>query len=81
VQICTGKGVDADDYLGNECAGAVTNIGIEVCHLKVGNRAAALCRGSFATVVVNPGNHVRKIPNTMSYAAAAMVPFACHRLL
>ncbi|KAK7754515.1 Type I Iterative PKS [Diatrype stigma] len=72
--ICLGEVVD--DHLGNECAGVITHVGNAAHHLAVGDRVAAWCPGSIATVIRSPAASVQKIPNTMSFTAAAAIPSA-----
>ncbi|RYP39906.1 hypothetical protein DL767_002025 [Monosporascus sp. MG133] len=73
-RICLGEVVD--DRLGNECAGVITQVGNAVHHLAVGDRVAAWCLGSLATVIRSPASYVQKIPDTMSFTAAAAIPSA-----
>ena len=64
----------SDNYLGNECSGIVTQVGSGVERLRVGDRVAAWCLGSFSTKMRNPANCTQKIPDTMSFAVAASLP-------
>lgn len=64
----------SDNYLGNECAGVVTQVGSGVTHVSVGDRVAVWCLGCFATVMRNPGDTVVRIPDDMDFVTAAGFP-------
>lgn len=73
-RICLGEVVD--DHIGNECAGIITQVGNAVRHFAVGDRVAAWCLGALATVIRSPASFVQKIPDTLSFTAAAAIPSA-----
>ncbi|KFX94705.1 hypothetical protein O988_06147, partial [Pseudogymnoascus sp. VKM F-3808] len=64
----------SDDYLGNECAGIVTQVGEGVTHVVPGDRVAVWCLGCFGTLMRNPGDTVMKIPSDMDFVTAAGFP-------
>ncbi|KFY82216.1 hypothetical protein V498_08637, partial [Pseudogymnoascus sp. VKM F-4517 (FW-2822)] len=64
----------SDNYLGNECAGVVTQVGEGVTHVAVGDRVAVWCLGCFATVMRNPADTVMRIPDDMDFVTAAGWP-------
>lgn len=65
-----------DDYLGSECSGIVAEVGKDVTDLKVGDRVCTWTFGACSTYVRVPGNQVQRIPEDMSFEAAASLPIA-----
>lgn len=60
---------------GSECAGVVTAVGAEVKGLAVGDKVVASgWGGMFADVVNLPARTVRKMPEALSFAEAAVFP-------
>ena len=62
--------------LGLECAGRVIAVGSSVKHFQVGDRIVCFAPSAFSTHVTIPASHVAKIPNDMSFEAAATLPVA-----
>ena len=63
----------ADDDLGSECAGIVSNVGAAVS-LKPGDRVCLCVLGTYKTAVRCRACHAAKIPDFMSFAEAASMP-------
>jgi NADPH2:quinone reductase len=62
---------------GMEVAGEVLEVGADVGGLAIGNRVMASTRiGGYAEAVLAPGSGVRRIPDSLSYDAAAALPAA-----
>ncbi|OBT78885.1 Type I Iterative Polyketide synthase (PKS) [Pseudogymnoascus sp. 05NY08] len=72
--ILIAMGEMSDNYLGNECAGIVTQVGEGVTHVSVGDRVAVWCLGCFATLMRNPADTVMRIPDDMDFVTAAGFP-------
>ncbi|KJZ78292.1 hypothetical protein HIM_02330 [Hirsutella minnesotensis 3608] len=74
--IAASMGIIEDFKLGDECAGICTKVGANVKDFKVGDRVVALRpgQGAHRTVVRNPASWCAKIPDNLSYAAAAAMP-------
>ncbi|GAB0107906.1 type I polyketide synthase [Nocardia sp. JMUB6875] len=68
----------ADDtgypLLGLECTGYITEVGPGVSEWRVGERVFALAPGCFASQVITSADCVGRIPDTMTFAAAATLP-------
>lgn len=62
------------EQIGEECAGVVAAVGVEVDHVSVGDRVVVISGGSFVSRVVAPGDLVTRIPARWSFAEAASVP-------
>ncbi len=60
--------------LGRECSGIVTKIGVAVTNVQVGDRVAAPADGTFATLVRTDAWRAQKMPEDMSFEAAAALP-------
>ncbi|MEM9218566.1 MAG: SDR family NAD(P)-dependent oxidoreductase [Cyanobacteria bacterium P01_F01_bin.150] len=60
--------------LGGEVAGLVTAVGKEVSDLEVGDRVYGLSRGGFATRCTTSAVLLEKLPEQISFAAAATIP-------
>jgi NADPH2:quinone reductase len=59
---------------GSECAGVITEVGVDVTNFAVGDRVLTICgSGAFATEVVAtpPSHQVHRIPDEMPFAEAA----------
>lgn len=59
--------------LGNDCAGIVTRVG-DACHLRPGDRVNVCSFGVFGTYARVMEESAIKIPDTLSFVAAAAVP-------
>lgn len=66
----------AGTTLGMECAGIVTSVGDTVSGLAVGDRVVAFAPGAFASHVVAPAFAVGRLPEGISFEAAATLPVA-----
>ena len=66
----------ADDHIGNECAGVISQVGSAVRNLAVGDRVVSWGLGSYATTVKRQSNLVQKIPDAMDFNTAASLPNA-----
>jgi acyl transferase domain-containing protein/NADPH:quinone reductase-like Zn-dependent oxidoreductase len=65
------------DALGIECSGVVTSIGYRVSNVEVGDRVAAITpSGSLSTVTRAHDRFLLKLPNHLSFEAAAAIPSA-----
>ena len=62
--------------LGLECAGRVIAVGSSIKHFQVGDRIVCFAPSAFSTHVTIPASHVAKIPNDMTFEAAATIPVA-----
>jgi NADPH:quinone reductase-like Zn-dependent oxidoreductase len=62
--------------LGYECSGVVSNVGLHVQSLAVGDRVMATADGVFSTFVRLPEVAVFKIPEAMTFETAAAIPLA-----
>ncbi|KAI1760054.1 hypothetical protein GGR53DRAFT_106147 [Hypoxylon sp. FL1150] len=60
--------------LGYELAGVVSKVGAAVTSLAPGDRVMALCNGCLATKNVAPAEIVMKIPDNLTFEAAATIP-------
>lgn len=67
-----------DKSLGQECAGIVTRIGVDVdpTEWRKGDRVCAITHGAFRTYARSHISAVCKIPDTMSFSTAAAGPVA-----
>lgn len=65
-----------DDYLGCECSGIITRIGKNITDLNVGDRVCTWTFGACSTYARVLGNQVQRIPEGMSFEAAASLPIA-----
>ena len=66
----------ADPTFGCECAGEILRVGIDVRHLRPGDRVAAFAAAAFATHVTVSANQVAKLPPAISYESGATIPVA-----
>ncbi|MFE1028973.1 SDR family NAD(P)-dependent oxidoreductase [Streptomyces sp. NPDC058818] len=69
---------------GLECAGTITAVGAEVTHLAPGDRVYALAPRSLSSQVSAPARLVGRMPDGMSFTAAATLPvvyFTVHHAL
>ncbi|MFE7740875.1 SDR family NAD(P)-dependent oxidoreductase [Nocardia sp. NPDC057455] len=62
--------------LGSECAGRITAVGVGVESIAVGDRVVALVTGSFARHVTVDQGMVAPLPDHLSVAEGATVPYA-----
>jgi len=62
--------------IGMECSGAVVEVGSNVRHLRVGDRAVAFAANAFASQVVVEARLAARIPDEISTEAAATLPVA-----
>lgn len=60
--------------LGRECAGVVTKVGRTVTDLHVGDRVAAPADGTMATTVRCAAWRAQKLPDSLTFEAAAALP-------
>ena len=71
-----GKYPLTESPLGDECAGVVAAIGPGVDRFAPGDRVVAMAYGSFRSHVVTPAALAVRLPGTMDFADAAVVPIA-----
>lgn len=64
----------SDTYLGDECAGIVTRVGVAVKDLQKGDRVFGVAHGSFRTYYRDEAQLFQKMPDNMSFEAAAALP-------
>jgi NADPH:quinone reductase-like Zn-dependent oxidoreductase len=64
----------SDTYLGDECAGIVTRVGPDVDSLQKGDRVFGVAHGSFRTYYRDEAQLFQKMPDNMSFEAAAALP-------
>jgi hypothetical protein len=64
----------SDTYLGDECAGIVTRVGAAVKDLQKGDRVFGVAHGSFRTYYRDEAQLFQKMPDDMSFEAAAALP-------
>lgn len=64
----------SDTYLGDECAGIVTRVGAAVKDLQKGDRVFGVAHGSFRTYYRDEAQLFQKMPDNMSFEAAAALP-------
>ena len=64
----------AGPTFGLECAGIVREVGPGVTELAVGDRVAGFAPAALATRVTTPARTVTRIPDEISFAAAATIP-------
>ncbi|WP_378737677.1 SDR family NAD(P)-dependent oxidoreductase [Nocardia brasiliensis] len=69
-------GTFAEQGLGFECAGVVTEIGAQVRDLQPGDRVYGHAPAALASHVVTDAENVGRMPDTMSFAHAATLPVA-----
>ncbi|KAF2797876.1 hypothetical protein K505DRAFT_405502 [Melanomma pulvis-pyrius CBS 109.77] len=69
--------LSTEDALGFECSGIVTSVGSSTSNVTVGDRVAAITKnGSMSTVTRAHNRFLFKLPNHMSFEAAATIPIA-----
>ncbi|MGW0916946.1 SDR family NAD(P)-dependent oxidoreductase [Streptomyces sp. NPDC002784] len=61
---------------GLECAGVVTAVGERVSGLRVGDRVYGMAAGSLASHTTTPAHALRRMPQGMTFEAAATLPVA-----
>lgn len=61
-------------YLGIECAGVVSRVGMNVHDLIAGDRVCAMSEGAYSTFARCPATSAAKIPLSMSFDIAASIP-------
>ena len=66
----------AGPTMGLECAGTIAAVGAGVTGFAVGDRVMAFAPASLSTHTVTAAHAVMRMPNSMSYAAAATIPVA-----
>lgn len=71
--IVGGNGDDAND-LGLECSGIVRELGPGVTGLQIGDRVAGTATGSYATLLSANAGALVRIPDQLSFEAAATMP-------
>jgi amino acid adenylation domain-containing protein len=67
---------DKAPRLGAECSGVITQVGVDVDDLRVGDEVLAVAPHSFASHVVTRAELVARKPSTLSFEQAAAVPIA-----
>ncbi|WP_169811001.1 type I polyketide synthase [Nocardia amamiensis] len=76
IWVASGLHPDAAAALGLECAGRVVAVGAGVADFAVGDRVVALAGGSFASYVTVDHRLVAALPDRLSFAEGATVPFS-----
>jgi acyl transferase domain-containing protein/NADPH:quinone reductase-like Zn-dependent oxidoreductase len=66
---------DDDEPLGGECAGRITAVGDGVTDLAVGDAVVAIAEAALGTYAVADIGHVVPLPEGMTFAEAATLPF------
>lgn len=74
--VATIKGEGSDSKLGHECAGIVTQVGVNVKNVAVGDRVVGWYPGTFATRTRIPAAFVSKMPDGASFETAATLPLS-----
>ena len=64
------------ENLGLECAGVITKLGRNICHLRKGDRVMAIGSGCHRTVVTTSEDLCQRIPESLSFQQGASIPFA-----
>ena len=64
------------ENFGGECVGIVRRCGDDVTHVKVGDRAAAILMGGFASRITVKAAFAAALPDGISFEAAATIPVA-----
>ena len=76
------SGLNAADWvcpterIGLECAGVITDVGSNVCHLRRGDKVMAIGSGHHRTTVRTSASLCQRIPESLSFQQAASIPFA-----
>lgn len=66
------SGVDIDqNYVGFDCSGTVRRVGVDVQHIKPGDRIMSWTPRAFSTRLITKGRLCVKIPDSMSFEEAA----------
>ncbi len=68
--------IESEQLLGLECAGVVCETGSQVTDLRVGDRVFGMTVAAFGSHTVASARSVARIPEGMSFAAAATIPIA-----
>ena len=65
-----------DKSLGQECAGIVTHVGVNVdlSQVTVGDRVCCITHGAFKTYARSHASSVHRIPDSMAFSTAAALP-------
>ncbi|MFF3224669.1 SDR family NAD(P)-dependent oxidoreductase [Nocardia suismassiliense] len=69
-------GTFAEQGLGFECAGVITEVGAQVRDLRPGDRVYGLAPAALAAQVVTAAENVGRIPDGLSFTGAATLPVA-----
>ncbi|KAK3315828.1 putative polyketide synthase [Apodospora peruviana] len=64
----------ANEHIGIECSGVVTQVGNAVPELKVGDRVCAIAEGSFASRIRCRATSAHRLPDSLSFEAACTLP-------
>ncbi|KAK6067118.1 polyketide synthase [Seiridium cupressi] len=64
----------ANEHIGIECSGVITQVGSAVSDLKVGDRVCAIAEGSFASFIRCRATSVSQIDDGLSFEAASTIP-------
>ena len=68
--------VTPTENMGLECAGVITKLGQNVCHLRRGDRVMAIGPGCHRTAVVTSEDLCQRIPENLSFEQGASIPVA-----
>ena len=64
------------EEIGLECAGVITEVGSNVCHLRRGDKVMAIGPGHHRTTIRTSENLCQRIPDCLSFQQGASIPFA-----
>lgn len=64
----------ANEHIGIECSGIITQVGSSVTNLKVGDRVCAIAEGTFASYIRCRATSVARIDDALSFEAASTIP-------
>ncbi|KAI0132887.1 polyketide synthase [Xylariales sp. AK1849] len=64
----------ANEHIGIECSGVITQVGSAVADFKVGDRVCAIAEGSFASYIRCRATSVSQIDDGLSFEAASTIP-------
>ena len=68
--------VSPTENMGFECAGVITKLGKNVCHLRRGDRVMAIGPGCHRTTVVTSEDLCQRMPESLSFEQGASIPIA-----
>ena len=64
----------ANEHIGIECSGVITQVGSAVTDLKVGDRVCAIAEGTFASFIRCRATSVARVEDSLSFEAASTIP-------